>query len=815
MEIRRQIEYLSESPIFFMSPNIGIKFSIIKAYPQSINRRYKNLVNMVLENKSYETKTIDINYLVYIMLNYLNNHKIQFIKELNFDLILEKLPPKESFYINAFLAYYYYDNNNFERTEPYLKYALKYVENNPVSDYEKMCVYALSADFLSKTQDIFLSGAENYFIQALKFIKGKDSLGEISLLNSLAYYYHNVEKRDKAIDYIKVALEMVEKYNFSISSFTTYKNAGIIYTTIGDFSKAKENFVKASSFSAELKDNIEENVKLLNTLGYVEFLKGDFTDSLKTFEKAIVMLNDYNNSTKLLDEAVKSFDNLGNILKFLGDIDSSIKMQIMGKEILERINSMNRVNEVHNLSKIYTDIALTYLLYRDDVEKAKEYYNLSEIKTDDNEHYIKRNKKIILESLIDLSINYSQEKEESFFEAINKLKENGEDNLYVQLILIEFLLYYSKLKDNRDIQREALDIAQNHNLFKHYGTLINLFFHEAERNKKAIDLEKYPLNLINLLSLEKKELLTEIKKSKHLELIEEFIMGISKADKEEELFNSAEKILNKHFFSRGLLIVEEGKENCNLVYYDKRNIDFINKNKEIFCNEIKNSKIKNFSEDSLVKSIMVEKIFYKEEELFYYFILFNDNTNDWNFSAEEEKTFSILISNLYLKHKNILQLKKIELNSITDYMTGFRNASYYNDAIKILIKNYKLSGESFGIVIIDLNKFKQVNDTYGHDAGDRVLKYFSHVAQLRIKSSLDFIRYGGDEFIILFDDNMPIENELLEMKKYFRENPFIVGENEINVDFSYGIEIYKGQDERDFFKIADNKMYNQKTKVTT
>ena len=814
MEIRKQIEELSESPIFFMSPNIGIKYSIIKAYPQSINKRYKNIYFLIENNRKYPYKDIDLNYIVYIMLNYLDTHRVQLIKEIDFDSIIEKLPLKESFYTNAFLAYYYYDTNNFERTEPYLKYALKYVENNPVSDYEKMCIYALSADFLSKTQDIFLSGAENYFIQALKFIKGKDSLGEISLLNSLAYYYHNVEKRDKAIEYINIALEMVEKYNFSISSFTTYKNAGIIYTTIGDFVKAKENFIKASAFSKELKDNTEENVKLLNTLGYVEFLKGDFTDSLKTFEKAVVMLNEYTNSTKLLDEAVKSFDNLGNILKFLGDIDSSIKMQIMGKDILERINSMNRVNEVHNLSKIYTDIALTYLLYRGDTVKSKEYYILSEIKTDENEHYIKRNKKIILETLIDLTVRYSKEKEKDFFEAIERLKENGEDNLYVQLILIEFLLYYSKLKNDKEIQKEALDIAQRHNLFKHYGTVINIFFHEEERNRNVIDFEKYPLNLINLLSLEKKELLTEIKKSKHLELIEEFIIGISKSEKEEELFTNAEKILNKHFFSRGFLIVEESNKKCNLLYCNKLNINFIEANKESFCKEIKNSKIVNFEKNSLVKSMMIEKIFYKEENVFYYFILFNDSTNDWNFNIEEEKAFNILINNLYLKHKNILQLKKIELNSITDFMTGFRNASYYNEAIKTLIQNYKKTKEKFGIVIVDLNKFKLVNDTYGHDTGDKILQYFAQTAQSKIKSAFDFIRYGGDEFIILFDNDKIVEEELLEMKKYFKSNPFIVNGDKIIVDFSYGIELYSGQDERDFFKIADNKMYSQKTKVT-
>ena len=814
MEIKEQIQILSETPIFFMSPNIGIKFEIIKDSPKIINNKFLKIFDLVKENRNYYSKEFDSSYVVYLMISYLNKQMIDMTKITNIEILLEELPPNDAFYLNAFLAFYYYDNNNYEKCESNIKHALKFVESNNVPDYEKMCIYALTADFLSKTQDIFLSGAEKYFIQALNLVKDTDALAKISILNSLAYYYHNMEKRDRAIKYINIALDMVKENNYGISSFTTYKNAGIIYTTIGDFEKAKDNFTKATTISTKLIDNTEENVKLLNTLGYVEFLKGDFLDSLDSFEKALTMLLKYNNATKLLDEAVKTFDNLGNILKFLGDIDGSINFQLLGKEILENVNLVNRVNEVHNLSKTYTDIALTYLVYKSDNVLATKYFDLAMVKTDKNEHYIKRNKKIILESLIDLSRGITKEKEVSFYMGIEQLKESGGDNLYVQLILIEFLIYYYKLREDESLLRNAKSIAKEHKLMKHYEALYSLNMGKKLVENLPDTFAKYPLNLIKLLSSEKKDLLIENRKSKHLELIEEFVIDISKTDKEISLFSECERILNKHFFSRGFLVIEKQDSNYDIKYCSENNEKFVKTNEKFIIDTIKTSKtekILSFGENDKIKSIMIEKIEYLEDNSTYYFVLFTDEINDWNFSFEDSKTFNILASNIYLKHRNIKQLKKIELNSITDYMTGFKNASYYNQAINILANNYNVTGEQFLLAIIDLNKFKEINDKYGHDIGDKTLKYFSQNTEKILKGVFDFVRYGGDEFILFCHANIDMEKEFESLRTFFENHPIIVNEDEkIFVEFSYGIELYSGQGESEIFKSADNKMYKQK-----
>ena len=815
MELANQITKLSENPIFFISPNIGIKFDLIKKNSNLINRKYSLLFSQVLEGKNnFLNKDLDEELLIAIMIDYLYTQKSDYLKNLNLDLLIYQMKEKDIFYANAFLAYYYYDNSNYEKAEKHVKYLLNYIELHDVTDYEKMCVYSLTAYFL-KTQSIFINSAEEYFINALELINVEDYLGKISLLNSFAYYYHNIEKREKALEYIDIALGLVEKYDLGVSSFTTYKNAGIIFTTIGNFDKAKWSFKKAFEVFYDLVDNPEENVKLLNTLGYVEFLKGDFDESLKNHDKALESLVDsYNNVTKLLDEAVKTLGNLGNIYKFLGYIEKSLSIQIFEQEIMERVNSINRLNEYHNLKKTYIELSKTYLLYKNDYKNANFYLELSKEKLEENDNYIDKNTCLILESLISLTIDPLYPKE-YFFRAMKDLEINGKNNLHVQIIMIEFSIYFYKLTKDNEILEGVRFIKEENNLHLHFENLYKIIYLEEKIDSGRIE-QKYPLNLIRLLSIEKKELLLQNKKNERFEIIEEFMSNISKMENEEDLFRVSEMILNKHFLSTGFIVLKKEKNLFDYKYCSIKNCTLLCNSLKLFieqCEKVKDQRIFEFDDNEFLKSCVIERVIYEDEEdLSYFFIMFNQKKNQWNFSLEELKTYSILINNLYLKHKNIIQMKKIRLNSITDYLTGFKNPFYYNKVIKKFIENYNSKGENFSIVLIDLNDFKRINDTFGHDVGDKALRYFAQTLGKNINESVEFIRYGGDEFIILFNSKIRIEDKLINVKEFFKTNPLIEGKEKIILDFSFGLEHYNGQQEGEFFKIADKKMYQQKKK---
>ncbi|MCP4744977.1 MAG: diguanylate cyclase [Desulfobacteraceae bacterium] len=106
------------------------------------------------------------------------------------------------------------------------------------------------------------------------------------------------------------------------------------------------------------------------------------------------------------------------------------------------------------------------------------------------------------------------------------------------------------------------------------------------------------------------------------------------------------------------------------------------------------------------------------------------------------------------------ELETAKNKSMTDGLTGIYNRQAFDDYLKDLIKhNTSMSGD-FSLLLMDLDDFKLINDTYGHLIGDRVLIAFSHKCRSLIRSN-DFIaRYGGEEFaIILPDSNLQNANK--------------------------------------------------------
>lgn len=112
-----------------------------------------------------------------------------------------------------------------------------------------------------------------------------------------------------------------------------------------------------------------------------------------------------------------------------------------------------------------------------------------------------------------------------------------------------------------------------------------------------------------------------------------------------------------------------------------------------------------------------------------------------------------------------VRTKELHEASLTDPLTGLRNRRFITEILQtdtsafVKYKNYlldsknkrqnSLSDEVFGVYLLDLDHFKQVNDTYGHDGGDRILKQFSHILTASVREDDVVIRLGGEEFLIV------------------------------------------------------------------
>lgn len=152
--------------------------------------------------------------------------------------------------------------------------------------------------------------------------------------------------------------------------------------------------------------------------------------------------------------------------------------------------------------------------------------------------------------------------------------------------------------------------------------------------------------------------------------------------------------------------------------------------------------------------------------------------------------------------------------SNTDPLTQIFNRKKFDEYSLVFFNDAKRSNHIFSLVLIDLNKFKPINDTYGHDAGDKVLVFFSSLISHMIRASDFFFRTGGDEFILLLPNTCENETKVVidKIKDRLKEELFVFEDIEIELSASFGICEYTEsyEDINSMVKIADKKMYEDK-----
>jgi len=152
---------------------------------------------------------------------------------------------------------------------------------------------------------------------------------------------------------------------------------------------------------------------------------------------------------------------------------------------------------------------------------------------------------------------------------------------------------------------------------------------------------------------------------------------------------------------------------------------------------------------------------------------------------------SLSIDQLLKKKKELKRatedLKEITL---TDYLTGLPNRRYFYEFAEEVFALHKRYGDDCSVVFIDLDFFKKINDQYGHDGGDLVLKEFSLFVKGHIRESDLFARLGGEEFIILMpkSDSNSAFNFVERLREGLSCHAISVNkEKSIHVGFSAGI----------------------------
>jgi len=149
-----------------------------------------------------------------------------------------------------------------------------------------------------------------------------------------------------------------------------------------------------------------------------------------------------------------------------------------------------------------------------------------------------------------------------------------------------------------------------------------------------------------------------------------------------------------------------------------------------------------------------------------------------------------------------------------DALTSLPNRALFADRLQQTFANAKRSHEHFGLMYIDLDKFKPINDTYGHEGGDFVLKEAAQRMQSCVRQSDTVARLGGDEFVVLLS-SLNTDHDAFEVGEKIRHIlnlPFNMSGTIMNISSSIGVAIYPehGDDEKILVKNADTAMYYAK-----
>jgi diguanylate cyclase (GGDEF)-like protein len=187
------------------------------------------------------------------------------------------------------------------------------------------------------------------------------------------------------------------------------------------------------------------------------------------------------------------------------------------------------------------------------------------------------------------------------------------------------------------------------------------------------------------------------------------------------------------------------------------------------------------------------------------------NEKDKNANERLEKEHNALVLRTDELRKANIKLKTL---AHFDSLTGLPNRDLFNDRLSQAIEKAKRHENELALLFVDLDRFKQINDSLGHSLGDKVLKTVATRLNECIRKEDSLARLGGDEFIILMDDLNKGENASLLAQKIIDSvaQPIYIDEHTFYVTASIGISLYP-QDDIDMYKLlmyADTAMYKAK-----